>query len=231
MEKVAEAIKAVIDREGPGYLDTNAYDVYAELLKNKAADEKTARMMLITLLAGTHRQKARDASAYSAYIQQECCLTESAADEIAGIYAELFKASNRREWKGNREKGFIEFCENTWHFELESTAEWNCRGRHMDCFCSVEMDVAVDKPDLLHKALEKPLSKNPFMTADAIYSCLEEKMQKTLDHDFAEYCDIDDYYPPYSEEYLDNCRYWIDKFCPEYGLKLEGFEFDGRDDW
>ncbi|MCD8295674.1 MAG: hypothetical protein LUE27_10625 [Clostridia bacterium] len=232
MSKVADAIKAIIDREGLGYLDTDAYSVYTELLENKAADGKTARMILIALLAGAHRQKKRDASSLSSFIQQECGLSASNADDISGILAELLSADNRKEWKDNAEKGFREFCDNEWSYELYSSAEWNSRGRHMDCSCTVNMDIAVDEADALHKALEKLLSKNPFTTADEIYRFIKSKLQKKLDDDFEEYCDVDDYYPPYvEEEYGDICNDAINDFCADYGLKLLSFDYEGDEDY
>ncbi len=232
MSKVAESLKAIIDREGLDYLDTNAYDVYTELLKDEAADAKTARMILITLLAGTHKQKKHDAASFASYIQQECGLEASSADEIAGIYAELFNADNRKEWKGKSEKGFREFCEKTWHYKLESSARWIHDYVYIDSDCTMEVEIEVSDKDTLHKVLEKVLNKNPFTTAKAIYDLLETDFQKMLDEDFDEYCTADDYYPPVAEDYVcdGNGKVLVDNFCAKYGLKVITLDYEGRSD-
>ncbi len=228
MSKVAEALKAIIDREGLGYLDTNAYDVYTELLKNKAADAKTARMILITLLAGTHRQKKIYAVSFAYYIINECGLEASYANEIAKIYAELFCEDNRKEWKENTEKGFCEFCEKSLHYDLDSSAVWE--SGHINYSCKVTFDIVVEEPAALHKALEKMLSKNPFTTVEQIADFLDKEFQKKLDSDFEEYCNEDDYYAPYIDDYEYPCMEMFEDICAKYGLHMSNFDLEGDED-
>ncbi|MCD8295675.1 MAG: hypothetical protein LUE27_10630 [Clostridia bacterium] len=230
MSKVAEAIKAIIDREGLGYLDTNAYDVYTELLKNEATDEKSARMILITLLAGAHRQETLNASSLSSFIQTACCLTESAANEMAGIYAELLCENNRMEWENNSGKGFRKFCEFQWHFDLDGDAVWDSGHGYLKRSCSVSLDLEVCSQEALLKAIEPMLEKNPFTTEDAIRRFLDDEMQRRLNADFDDYCDVDDDKPPVIEDYSEYCRYWIDTFCAEYGLKIISYGFECEED-
>ncbi len=228
MDKLLDALRQIIDRDGLNCLNTDAYRIYCELLETKAADEKTARLILMTLLAGVQKQKMQDAAALSAYIQENCCFSEAVSEELAGFYLSLFSRENRAAWRKNTNKGFREFCARAWHFDLESYETWHSRGGSVDASCRASVDLTVDDAAKLKGKLSQQLKKNPFLSADAIYGWLGRALQEDLDEDFSDYVTVEDYYPPVAEDYGGNFQDLISAFCEEYGLTLLSYDCDGN---
>ena len=100
-ERIAEFLQVIADQKGLLYFNRDAYSVYQEMLETDWIEPKTARMILITLLAKI-MEKAElleyNKTAITALIQEECGLTEKIAEEISAIYAVFLSAENRKRW-------------------------------------------------------------------------------------------------------------------------------------
>ncbi len=222
------ALKQIIDREGLKYLSTNPFTVYNELLDKKLTNPKTARMILITLMIGVQEQNTQDTSAISAYIQRECYLKKSAADELAGLYFSLFSPDNCREWGNKSEEGFREFCGREWNYHLDSYAVWGDDQVYVEADCHVSVNVTVCSPQILHTSIDPLLTQNPFTTAQTIYEFFEEKLKTKLDNDFDYYVTCEPYYPPVAEDYGVNFEDLITQFCDQYGFQLISWDCEGE---
>lgn len=107
MEKQLQLyLKQIVDREGPGYLNTNPYEVYLELLQTDGIDACSARLILITLLAGTAEKGMHEKEGLCEYIQEECCLNKIVSDQLAHLYLSLCSEENCKEWNQKINEGF-----------------------------------------------------------------------------------------------------------------------------
>ncbi len=228
IDSTVNALKQIIDREGINYLSTNSYEVYSELLDKRQVDSKMARLILITLLAGVQEENTQDMTAVSAYIQRKCCLKKSAADDLSEIYCSLFDINHRKEWEEKTEEGFREFCDQEWNYEMDAYSTWEADRVCVDASCHVSVNIAICNPQSIHTFVEPLLTKNPFITAEAISEYFETKLKTDLDNDFNDYVTCDSYYPPVAEDYEDNFEYLITAFCDKYGFELISWDCVGE---
>lgn len=100
------SLKQIMDREGPDYLSTYSYEVYLELLQTDGIDACSARLILITLLAGTAEKGMHEKEGLCEYIQEECCLNKIVSDQLAHLYLSLCSEENCKEWNQKINEGF-----------------------------------------------------------------------------------------------------------------------------
>ena len=73
--------------------------------------------------------------------------------------------------------------------------------------------------------------ENPFLTEDDIYGILMKQIEDGLDKDMQDFCDADDYYEPYFEEFAGDGTYESEKKWKPWGLEIVSFEGDGEVDF
>lgn len=206
---------------------TNSYAVYEELIKTDSVDQCSARLILITLLAGAAKNEIHDESVLSQYIQKECCLKESVSDRLACVYLSLFSLENCKEWNHKIDEGFKKFCTKQWRFDLEAHGVWYSDNVHVDADVYASADIKVCDTNATHTELKTLLQNNPFTSEEAICSYFDKRIQKELSADFDEYVTCEDYYPPVAEDYVSNFECLIREFCKRNGFKLLSFECEG----
>lgn len=72
------------------------------------------------------------------------------------------------------------------------------------------------------------LRKTRFLSEDDIYGILLEQIEEDLDSDMREYCDADDYYEPFWEEFVGEGTYESEAKWKSWGLEI--VEFTGSGD-
>lgn len=232
MDKVIDIINGIIGKEGQEFIDREPYSVYERMIEEKV-DPAIARMVLVTLLSGTPaKAEALDKDMLSKEIQKDCFLKRAMADQLAEMYKGIYDKGNLAEWDGQKSQGkkelagFAEFCEKAWAFEWDGSKDWHSGDRFVTCTCHVETKIQVDDQDLLQDALWHTLEKNPFISADRIYSIVEKALVGTIDSDMEMYVEADEDLEPWMEDY--DCRDAIEEFCDNNGLKLIGFSCEGE---
>ena len=229
-------MNGIIGREGQEFIDREPYSVYERMIEEKV-DPAIARMVLVTLLSGTPaKAEALDKEMLSKEIQKDCYLKKSMADQLAEMYKGIFDKENLVAWDGKTGggkkelSGFNEFCEKSWAFEWDGSKDWHCGERFVTCTCHVETKLRVDDPELLQDVLWHTLEKNPFISADGIYSVVEKALIGTIDADMEAYVEADDDLEPWMEDY--ECRDTIEEFCDNNGLRLIGYSCEGAtEEW
>lgn len=225
-KQIEQFLKQIIDREGINYLSTDSYKVYKEL--SGTVDGCSARLILVTLLAGVAKCDIHEETALSKYIQKECCLKKSASDRLACLYLSLFSAENCREWNHKIDEGFNNFCKKEWHFDLEAHGVWYTGNVHVDADCYASVDLKVCDSNATRMEVKTLLEQNPFTTEDTLYSYFDEKLDEELSADFEGYVTGEDYYPPVAEDYGINFEYLMLEFCRRYGFELLSYDCGGE---
>ena len=116
-------LKDYIWKNGFEKLSEEPFDVYKAMVKsgkNKhGIDQKTARLVLITLMSKTHEMAKNGCSADELidHIQREHYLNKKTAKDLTSMYLELFSDENKRSWNNAKEASFEEFCEEEWTVE------------------------------------------------------------------------------------------------------------------
>ncbi len=82
------------------------------------------------------------------------------------------------------------------------------------------MTFIIEDQEKLYSHLFAELKANPFLSADDIYSILVKQMEADLDNDMVEYCNADDYYEPYWEDFVGKGTYDSEEKWKSWGLEL-----------
>ncbi|MBQ8947669.1 MAG: hypothetical protein IJ058_12810 [Lachnospiraceae bacterium] len=233
MNDVVEFLKDYIWKNGFEKLSDDPFTVYKAMVKSSDGDIdfKTARLVLVTLMSKTHEMARKGASTDEivSHIQSEHCLNKKTAKDIASMYMGLFNDENKKSWKEAKDAGFEKFCEFEWTIEWDGRCDWHTKhGGSYPCIADASLTFAVGDKQKLHSHLKSELKANPFLSEDDIYGILLKQIEDDLDRDMQEYCDADDYYEPYWEEFVGNGTYESEAKWKSWGLEI--VEFTGSGD-
>lgn len=235
MKDVIEYLKNYILENGFDKLFEDPFDVYEDMVRtNKdrhGINPRTARLVLITLMSNTHEMAKKGCSAdeLTSYIQTEHYVNKKTARDLASMYLELFSEENRRSWDDAKEVGFEEFCKAEWIVEWDGRCQWHTKhGGSYPCRAKASLTFIVGDIEKLHSHLSAQLKANPFLTEDNIYSILAKQIEADLDNDMIEYCNADDYYEPYWEDFVSEGTYESEDKWKSWGLEI--VEFTGTGD-
>ena len=230
MSNVVGFLKEYIWKNGFEMLSRNPFAVYKAMVKHDI-DTKTARLVMVTLMSGSHElvQEGRSVDEITDHIQAEHCLNKKTAGNLATVYLELFSDENRESWSKAAEAGFDEFCEGEWSVEWDGRCDWNTKhGGSYPCTAEASLTFSVTDKEKLHDHLSEKLKTNPFLSADDIYGILMKQIEDDLDYDMNEFCNADDYYEPFFEEFVGEGTYESEEKWKSWGLEL--IEFHGSGD-
>lgn len=235
MDDVIEFLKNYIWQNGFEKLSEDPFTVYKSMVKSgknkRGIDPKVARFVLVTLMSKTHEmaRKGNSADEIVSHIQSEHSLNKNTAKKIASIYLELFNDENKKSWKAAKEIGFEEFCEAEWTIEWNGRCDWHTKhGGSYPCSAEVSLTFSIGDKKKLHAHLASELKTNPFLSEDDIYGILLKQIEDDLDDDMREYCDADDYYEPYWEDFVSEGTYESENKWKSWGLEI--VEFTGSGD-
>lgn len=235
MNDVIEFLKNYIWKNGFDKLSENPFDVYKVMVKSNKGKQgissKTARLVLITLMSKTHEKAKKGCSVdeLTDYIQLEHCVNKKTAKDLASMYLNLFSDENKQSWDDAKEAGFEEFCKEDWVVEWDGRYDWHTKhGGSYPCSAEASLTFSVRDKEQLRSHLSAELKANPFLSAEDIYSILARQIETDLDSDMMEYCDADDYYEPYWEEFVGEGTYESEAKWKSWGLDI--IEFTGSGD-
>ena len=231
MDEVLEYLENYIWENGFEKLSGDPFGVYQGM---KDIDPKIARLVLMTLLSKTHEKakKGCPEDELISYIQAEHFVNKKTAKDLASMYLELFSEENQESWDEAQEEGFEEFCEEEWTVEWSGYCDWRAKNfRHVPCNASAELTFAVEDKEKLHSHLESKLKANPFLSADEIYQILANEIEADLDRDMERYCNADDYYEPYLEEFVSEGTHKSEEKWKSWGLEIIDFTGTGDVDY
>lgn len=197
----------------------------------RGIDERVARLVLVTLMSGAHEMARRGCSADElvGHIRSEHFVDERTAADMASMYLDLFSGENQRTWDEASEVGFREFCQREWTVEWWGESDWHTKhGGSFPCSARASLTFAVQDEKMLHDHLSAELRSNPFLSADDIHALLREQIESDLDNDMDEYCNADDYYEPYLDEFVSEGTYESEAKWRSWGLRA--LEFTGSGD-
>ena len=231
MDEVLEYLENYIWENGLEKLSGDPFDVYKGM---KDIDPRIARLVLITLMSKTHEKAKKGCTEDEliSYIQAEHFVNKKTAKELAALYLVLFSEENQESWDEAQEEGFEEFCEEEWTVEWSGYCDWRAKNfRNVPCNASAELTFAVEDEGKLHSHLESKLKANPFLSAEEIYRILANEIEADLDRDMEEYCNADDYYEPYLEEFVGEGTYESKEKWESWGLEIIDFTGSGDVDY
>lgn len=235
MNDVIEYLKDYIWKNGFEKLSESPFAVYEVMVKSgrgkHGIDPRMARLVLITLLSGTHEKAKKGCSTEGLieHIQSEHYLNKKISRDLASIYLRLFSDENKKSWDAAKEVGFKEFCESEWIVEWDGRCDWHTKhGGSYPCSAEASLTFSVSDKKKLHSHLSSELKTNPFLSADDIYGILMRQIEDDLDRDMVEYCDADDYYEPYWEDFVGEGTYESEEKWKAWGLEI--VEFTGSGD-
>ena len=235
MKQVIKFLKDYIWDNGFEELSENPFSLYLTMVKDTYGIEpKTARLVLVTLMSKTHEMAKNGCSIdeITSHIQSEHCLNKKTANELASLYLELFNEENTKTWDDAREAGFAEFCEKEWTVEWSGQCEWHAkRGMRFPCSAEATLTFRVEDAEMLHDHLAAKLKSNPFLSADDIYDILETEIEAGLDTDMEDYCNEDDYYEPYLDDFVSEGTYDSEEDWKSWGLEIIEFTGSGNIDF
>ncbi len=238
MNDVIEFLKKYIWKNGFEKLSENPFDVYKAMVKSSkdkpGIDSRTARLVLITLMSKTHEMARKGSSAdeLTKHIQSEHFVNKNTAKNLTSMYLELFSDENRNSWNAAKEAGFEEFCKEEWTIEWDGRCDWHTKhGGSYPCSANARLTITVRDITKLHSHLSSELKSNPFLSSDDIYSILVKQIEADLDNDMDEYCNADDYYEPYLEEFVGEGTYESEAKWKSWGLELVEFTGSGNIDF
>ena len=226
MNDVLEFLKNYIWKNGFDALSDNPFTVYKAM---KGIEPRTARLVLITLMSKTHELARKECSEEELidYIQSEHFVNKKTAKDLAGLYLALFSDENTKMWDEAEENGFDAFCQEEWTVEWAGSCDW----QRYPCNAEATLVFTVGDREKLHSHLSKELRSNPFLSEDDIYGILSEEIQTDLDNDMEEYCNADDYYEPYLEEFVGEGTFDSEKKWKSWGLEIVEFTGSGDVDY
>ena len=230
MKKEISVLKELIEMNGPDYLSEEPYEVYQNLLEEKA-DPVLSGMILYTLVSGiAEKAESVNRDELSSLIQKKCFLKKKQTDQMADLYSSLFSEENLRQWKAKEGYGLKEFREQPWNFQWDCEKEWHQGDGYVECTCAVTAEFQVEDASVLKERFHKDLQENSFLTAEEIGDHLKTDLSEMLDDDVDEFVNADDYYEPWMEDY--DCEVILSVFAEKYGLKLIDYSCDGdTSDW
>ena len=230
VEKTAGKLKDLIDKNGPGYLAEEPYQVYTELIGSDAADNKTAGAILCCLLSGIAEETRvdRDLEGLSKVIQKECCFNKKMANHLAEIFLVLYSDGNKDGWKQKDMEGFTAFLKEEFTCAWEGFSVWDAGNGTVDCHYEAEIILSPTADAAKDAELAGLIKKNPFITKEAIHNHFEEKIGKYLDDEFEDYCTCDDYYQPVVEDF--EIEYRVTEWSRKNGFEVVSCNGDGGDD-
>ena len=229
MEDVVEKLKEIIEDKGPGYLSAEPYKVYKKLLKDKAADKKTAGALLMLFVSGIHNEvKPETEFAFlSKLIQKDCCFNKKMADKLAAIVLSLYSQENEDEWERNDMAGFESFKKEELSIKWKGSAIWKTHGGGVDCYYEADIVIKATKALVVNEELSQALHQNPFLKTKDVGIFYEKSLKEYLDYEFEDFCTCDDYYQPVVEDF--EIEYCVEEWCKKNGFKLISCEGDGSD--
>jgi hypothetical protein len=235
MNDVIEFLKKYIWKNGYEKLSENSFDVYKAMVRGDrdqdGIDPRTARLVLITLMSKTHEMAGKGSSADELinHIQSEHFVNKKTAKDLTAMYLELFSDENRKSWDNAKEAGFREFCKKEWIIRWEGRCDWHVKhGGSFPCSAYASLTITVRDKKKLHSHLSSELKSNPFLSAGDIYRILAAQIEADLDNDLDDYCNADDYYEPYLEEFVGEGTYDSEVKWKSWGLQI--VEFTGFGD-
>ena len=231
IEKIVDKLKEMIDENGPKYLTDNPYDAFAELMESGASDRRTASAVLCFLVNGLLNDVSSDSdfTELSKQIQKECSLNKRMADRITAIFIQLYSQDNEEKWKKQNLGGLKGFREEEFICSWEGSTYWDAGEGGVYCHYEAEIVLMPTEHTVIDRTLAQALTKNPFMTKEAVGDHYRKQLKKYLDYEFENYCTCDDYYQPCVEDFMvdrDPVRTW----CEENGFELVACEGEGYDD-
>lgn len=226
METVARELKAIVDESGPGVLTRGPYQVF-ERLRDAGGDLGLSAALLHALVMGVS-DRAREGltqAELEGELRETCHLDEEMAAEVARVLSGLFSKENTDVWEERDRAGLDAFCEHEHTLFWEGFTEWDAGASTLDCSFNLTVVVEAASKELVEDYLGDVLTKDPFMDEEKIRLNLEEDLGAMLDGEFAEWCDVDDYYPPVVEdfEYERSLETWV----KDAGLRLVSVEGSG----
>lgn len=238
MNDVIVFLKDYIWKNGFEKLSEKPFDVYKEMVKSKTGnqgiDPRIARLVLITLMTKTHEMARKGCSAdeLMTHIQSEHFVNKKIAKDLTSIYLGLFSDENKRSWNDAQEAGVKEFCQEEWTIEWRGRCDWHTKhGMSYPCTAYASLTVSVQDIEKLHSHLSSELKANPFLSADDICSILVKQIEADLDNDMDEYCNADDYYEPFWEEFVGEGTYESEMKWRSWGLEVAEFTGSGDIDF
>ena len=239
-EELAARLYDIISDKGLRYLSEHPLSVYDELLRDKVSPA-LARSVLSTILADIHsdtettaKQGTKKAAekgvknmskeSLAADIRERCFLNAEIADFLAAMYLSLFSESNLREWQELALEGFRELCSEEMEYQYSGDSTWEANGGRVDCSCDVELVYGIQDPDKALKLVGKALDVNPFATVEELCKIIEDELDDIIQKSLDEYMDGDSYYEPNMDEFDDFCRYELEEFFKENGIRLVKYE-------
>ena len=235
MNEATEFLKEYIWKNGFEKLSEEPFAVYKAMFKSskgkRVIDQKTARLVLVTLMSKTHEMARKDCSLDDIveHIQSEHYLNKKVAKDIASMYLELFSDENKKSWDDAKETGFDEFCDGEWTIEWDGRCDWHTKhGGSYPCNAEASIIFTIGDKEKLHSHLSAELKSNQFLSKEDIYGILLKQIEDDLDRDMVEYCDADDYYEPYWEEFVGEGTYESESKWKSWGLEI--IEFSGSGD-
>ncbi len=235
MNDVIEFLKKYILKNGFAKLSEDPFGVYEAMVKGykgkQGIDVRNARLVLMALMSKTHEMAGKGCSADEliSHIQSEHFVNKKTAKDLAAVFLAVFSDENRKIWSDATEAGFQEFCKEEWTIEWDGRCDWHTKhGGSYPCRAEASLTITVGDKDKLHSHLSVELKSNPFLAADDIYGILVKQVEADLDKDMDEYCNADDYYEPYLEEFVGEGTYESEKKWKSWGLEI--VEFTGTGD-
>ena len=254
-----ESLRNLVNDEGIDYLSREPFEVYRYLTDEMELDKKLCRSILSVLLAGVVEETLKIQGVQSdaegrpvltglsgviedsnqipddklnrltKWIQKECFYKKSLADDLAGMFLSLFSTENLAAWNVRTGEGFREFCDKEWKYKFHGEHTWHHGGGSEDCWVDIEMSFVVEESELFKELIKRDFTDNPFLSVEAIYDIVSDRLNELLQNDMEEYAEAETYYEPYMEDYQSNGEPVVKEFCDNYGLKLLSFECDGSE--
>lgn len=231
---IASAINDMITSKGPGHMWEDPWRAYLTLVSSGTISEDECRYIMYILSFGSEMKSIIESAAADGEAAAECVkaiarrcrLSASVISNIGAAFAEVYspeKACRRNE---ERESGFREFCEKTWYGEWSTSLTWDAGQCELGCSGNAGISFRIADAERARNMLSKELDRNPFMTADAIFGIVWDKLSSFLDDSFGDYCSSDDYYPPCVEDF--QCEDYAADFCDGNGLEVVKCEYEGE---
>ena len=116
-----------------------------------------------------------------------------------------------------------------WMIEWIGRCEWHTKhGASYPCRAEANLSFVVKNSKQLHSHLSSELKSNPFLSSEEIYRILAKQIEADLDNDMDEYCNADDYYEPYFDEFVGEGTYKSEEKWKSWGLDLIEFICSGE---
>ena len=232
-----ESLRNLVNDEGIDYLSREPFEVYRYLTDEMELDKKLCRSILSVLLAGVVEETLKiqgvqsDAEGRPVLTGLSGVIEDSnqIPDDLAGMFLSLFSTENLAAWNVRTGEGFREFCDKEWKYKFHGEHTWHHGGGSEDCWVDIEMSFVVEESELFKELIKRNINDNPFLSVEAIYDIVSERLNELLQNDMEEYAEAETYYEPYMEDYQSNGEPVVKEFCDNYGLKLLSFECDGSE--